>query len=210
MKFEKKLVAMCAVLALGTAACDVEDEGGADGGAGGADGGEPVGGAPVGGAPVGGMAPPTAPPEPKFDFSLEGTTLSLNIFEGADLGQFRFGLAETGSNNGWYGEDCIDGVKNDLDVCHPVAVNGTLTLTDVVTVPEVIEGSTTLIDASFATKLTYVVVLDKGTAEQRCWTWGQSTSYYTDPPLRCSVKQPMEAPAEPPMGGAPAGGAGGM
>ncbi|MFZ4739078.1 MAG: hypothetical protein ACOYM9_24195, partial [Bradymonadia bacterium] len=195
MKFEKKLVAMCAVFAMGMAACEVDDEEGTgDAGAGGAPIGGAAGGEPP---PVGGEAPPTAPPEPKFDFSLEGTTLTLNIFEGADLGAFHFGLAETGADNGWYGEDCIPGIKNDLDVCHPVAADGTLTLTDVATVPEVVAGSKTLIDASFASKLTYVVVLDKDSDEPRCWTWGQSTAYYTAPPLRCSAAEPEAAPEAP-------------
>jgi len=192
MKFEKKLVAMCAVFAMGMAACEVDDEEGTgDAGAGGAPiGGEPAGGEPP---PVGGDVPPTAPPAPELSAVWTATNVTVTLHTSAENGPYQLGLAETGNGAmGWYGEDCTED-----NACHPVPANGVLTLTDVAMIPEVMPGSTTLLAEGMSMGVTYVVIRD--TAEnQGCWTWGHNPQYYKDA-LGCNDAVPYEAPA----GGAP-------
>jgi len=203
MKFEKKLVAMCAVLALGTAACDVEDTGDTDGGAGGAPIGGAAGGATggaTGGTTGGTVVAPPADPELSATWSAAG--LEVTLHTSAENGPYTFGLAETGNGeNGWYGEDCVPGVKNGLDACHPIPENGMLMLADVATPAEVAPGMATLLGEGLSSGVTYVVI--RATEEnQGCWTWGHNPQYYKDA-LGCNDATPYVAP---PAGGAAAGG----
>jgi hypothetical protein len=195
MKFEKKLVAMCAVFAMGMAACEVdEEESDTDGGT----GGMPVGGAPVGGVepPVGGDAPPQPPADPELSAVWTATNVTVTLHTSAENGPYQLGLAETGNGaNGWKGEDCTG-----ENACHPIPANGVLTLTDVAMISEVMPGSTTLLAEGMSAGVTYVVIRD--TAEdQGCWTWGHNPQYYKDA-LGCNDAVQYEPPA-PPAGGAP-------
>ena len=129
------------------------------------------------------------PPDPTVSLAWEGDNLVLQVTTSAEHGPYLFGLAETGNGDmGWYGEDCIDGVRNDHDVCHSVPENGELILTKAPIADIETEGYT-LVGPAVAAGLTYVLVRD--TEENAgCWTWGHDTRFYGDPPLSCNEITP--------------------
>jgi len=176
----------------------------ANGGApfGGTTGGEPFGGDPFGGYPFGG-AQVVAPADPELSANWSAAGLELVLHTSAENGPYKFGLAETGNGeNGWYGEDCVPGEKNGLDACHPIPAEGMLMLRDVATIPEVAEGTDSLLGEAEKDGVTFVVI--RSTDEnQGCWTWGHNPQYYKDA-LGCNDATLYVAP--PPAGGAAAGG----
>lgn len=89
---------------------------------------------------------------------------------------YYFGMAETDSGYGWYGEDCVTGYY-----CHP--------MTDVLLLDSVhpavggpginyvADGVTTLFYAYHDAALTYYL---EGMDSGDCWTWGHDPTYYPD------------------------------
>lgn len=109
--------------------------------------------------------------------SWNSTGITVNI-ENATSSSFLFGMAETSSANGWYGEDCIEGPgpnSGDYDYCHTLPADGG-SLTTVFDPDDIVEGTSTLFNETIAAAgITYVLIADN----QDCWTWGHDTSYYT-------------------------------
>ena len=160
-----------------------------DGGAcevGGSDGGEPDGAGATGGTPV--------VESPAFEVFWEGgmatrandeDMVTLAIDDGDDAHHtYKFGFAQTGVDNGWYGEDCLPGDMNGngLDVCHDAGEDGVV-LESVSHIPAVDETHTLLFKSSHdAGQITYVVLQ---TDTDTCWTFGNEPSYYTESLLHC-------------------------
>lgn len=91
-----------------------------------------------------------------------------------------FGIAETGKGMaGWYGEDCYAG-SSGQQFCHPMPPTGGY-LPSIDGIAELDDGHT-LLTASSAIDLTYVVI-----ADDECVTKGQETAYYGNA-LDCSVR----------------------
>lgn len=95
---------------------------------------------------------------------------------------FWFGMAETNSDNGWYGEDCLNGTGQ-YNYCHYFYTPGGSL--DFVDDPDaVVEGQTTLLDGVLAfdesanDRITYFIQLDLGD-EYPCYVWGHSPGYYS-------------------------------
>jgi hypothetical protein len=149
---------------------------GGEGGAGGEGGGGAAGGG--GGTPE----PPAA------NFTAEWTdskTLVVTVTEAVEFGPYAFGLAETGNGggDGWDGEDCIPGVNDDYDICHPIAEDGKLTLTSIHpdqggSIDDLEEGVSTLMDEPRADGITYVLL--RQTEDDNCWTFGHNPQHYID------------------------------
>jgi hypothetical protein len=142
-----------------------------------------AGGMPVGGTGGGGTAEPPAPVAASE--WTDSKTLTLTISEGADLGPYGFGFAETGNGggDGWDGEDCIEGTLDDYDICHNVPADGILTLTSIHpdeggTIDMLVEDETTLMNQPRAAGLTYVLI--RATEDTNCWTWGHKPAHYID------------------------------
>ena len=185
------------------------------GGSGGAPaGGEPAGGAPAGGEQAGGSggvggeggsiaiggeggsggiggeggSGGVAPP-PSLTANVVWDDMGLTLeLSGADLAStWYLGLAETGNGErGWYGEDCLAGVSNGLDVCHPMTATGGRLL-NVGTLDAIVAGQTTLLGQPLEAGLTYVII--QGPAEMNrwrmgelvaCYTFGQETAHYVE------------------------------
>ncbi|MBM4365779.1 MAG: hypothetical protein FJ102_06155 [Deltaproteobacteria bacterium] len=90
--------------------------------------------------------------------------------------RYYFGMAETGIDEGWYGEDCLDGPgpnSGDYDICH-VMVGCELCLATVRDPADVVPSETTLLTDTIASNITYLLA-----TEADCWTWGDDTRYYT-------------------------------
>jgi hypothetical protein len=185
-------------VALLAGACSSDDDEGADGGVGGAGaggevaggtGGTGAGGETAGGAggEAGGAGGESGPPaDPVFAISWNGDNLVLDITTSAANGPYRFGIAETGADNGWMGEDCLEGAFGGVDVCHTVPVDGHLELMHMDAVDDVADGMT-LFKADMAPGLTYYV--ERNSLDfQGCWTWGEDTSIYED--VGCDVVTP--------------------
>ncbi|MBM4366965.1 MAG: hypothetical protein FJ102_12200 [Deltaproteobacteria bacterium] len=103
--------------------------------------------------------------------------LALTVVGGA-TGTYALGLAETGFEEGWYGEDCISGPgpnSGDYDLCHDAmsALGGRLET--VYSPDDVVENSTTLFRENLADHVTYVLYDGRV-----CWTLGDDVSYYIE------------------------------
>ncbi len=98
----------------------------------------------------------------------------LNICLGDPLGamDWVFGMAETGVDDGWMGEDCLNG-DGDTQVCHPIGDGVDRVLTQVCSSAEVIAGSTTFLDAGREPFLTYYL-----SDAEDCFVWGHDITYY--------------------------------
>ena len=202
----KKLLALGAFSTMGLMACDVEEDKGdagldcgdagaaectsddagvescvCPGGTGGAGGTGGVGGS------TGGAEPPA---DPTVSLAWDGDNIVLKVVTSAENGPYLFGLAETGNGDmGWYGEDCIDGVRNDHDICHEVPANGELTLVKS-PIGEIETEGKTLVGAALAPGLTYVLIRDTED-NAGCWTWGHNTTFYKDAPMSCNEITPV-------------------
>ncbi|MCK6571084.1 hypothetical protein L6V77_08260 [Myxococcota bacterium] len=153
------------------------------GGAGGEGGGGAAGGA-------GGNIPEPDAPIPTVEWTDE-KTLVLTVDPGAENGPYVFGFAETGNGggDGWDGEDCIPGVNDGHDICHPVPDDGKLTLTSIhpsqggpAAVDGIFEtlvaGETTLMYKTLAPGLTYILI--RQADDDNCWVWGHDPDHYND------------------------------
>jgi len=88
-----------------------------------------------------------------------------------------FGMAETGSGNGWFGEDCFEGYAN-FNFCHSIGINANIPEVSSCSALDVADGAT-LFDAEKDPFLTYYLEDSLG----NCFVWGHDTSYYG--PLAC-------------------------
>ena len=151
----------------------------------------PSGAGGVGGAwGVGGAGGAEPPADPTVSLAWDGDNIVLKVVTSAENGPYLFGLAETGlADDGWYGEDCIDGVRNDHDICHEVPANGELTLVKS-PIGEIETEGKTLVGAALAPGLTYVLIRDTED-NAGCWTWGHNTTFYKDAPLSCNEITPV-------------------
>lgn len=93
--------------------------------------------------------------------------LTVSITDGPS-GGYRLGMAQTGVQNGWDGEDCLLG-----NVCHTLEQTGG-TVLNVTSVAEVMDGYT-LFAAEHDSSITFFVETADGSA---CWVWGDDPSYY--------------------------------
>ena len=155
------------------------------GGAWGADGGGGGGGGGAGGEVTGGTPAPGAPTIDTIWESMAGDdSLTVAIDDAEETHTYKLGFAETGSENGWYGEDCIQGEVNGLDVCHTLGEDGGI-LDSVSDVGDV-DNTHTLINKAIADSgnLTYVVIQ---VDTDRCWALGNDPTYYTESLLNCTA-----------------------
>jgi hypothetical protein len=106
---------------------------------------------------------------------------SVNVTISDPLGQtsWMFGMAETGSPAGWYGEDCYLGYAS-FNFCHSIGIDSTITEVTDCSAMSVADGMT-LLDAEKDPFLTYY--LEDGTTGD-CFVWGEDTTYYG--PLSCT------------------------
>lgn len=118
----------------------------------------------------------------------------LRITAAADL-EYRLGLAETESPDGWYGEDCLHGsTMGDVHVCHEFVgeVGG---LTRVADGHRVRSGETTLFWPDIGRGLTvYLEARNTLRPDGRpwCWVWGPRPEYYAQ--RGCEVFSSLEPP----------------
>ncbi len=172
--------------ALGFDACTLDDAGNCAGGGGfDLDAGGGSGGAPMGGSP--------GSPAPTIEVIWEGNggpmandvdTVTVAIDDGDGTFTYRFGMAQTGADNGWNGEDCLPGVLNGKDVCHDVGPEGEV-LSSTSRVAEVDDERTLMFKATHdAGEITYVVIRAE---TDECWTFGHDPSWYVDSLLGCAA-----------------------
>ena len=176
--------------ALPTDAC-VPDDGGACGPSGGAGGSGGEGGQSTGGTPSDAPVISVIWEGPGADMPNDDDSVTVAIDDGEGTHTYHFGLAETGSANGWYGEDCLPGDMTGKDVCHDVGAEGEV-ISSVSRAAGVNDGNTLLWRASAdAERLTYVVIQ---VDTDRCWTFGDDPTYYSDSLLGCA---PYDSPVGP-------------
>jgi hypothetical protein len=119
---------------------------------------------------------------PTYNWDNDGLTVSVDNNPGTG---FDLGIAETGSPDGWYGEDCFNGTAG-YNYCHGFNSNSaSLSALGDGAAPgspdDVVAGSTTLLNKDLAfngdgsDRLTYMLTVDGGT----CITWGDDTGYYS-------------------------------
>lgn len=109
--------------------------------------------------------------------------------------EWEFGYAQTESVGGWTGEDCDGVVTQGQDICHLFAPDTTMTLTRVATIPEIVQGSTTLNNVDFPEAntpgITYIIFgYDDATPANtvECFVQGDSATYYNA--LNCDPYTP--------------------
>lgn len=112
-------------------------------------------------------------PEMEVVVNLTAGGVELVITNGGDPAGYTFGMAQTGTENGWFGEDCFEGTGS-FNLCHPASTTG-VTLTEVSAAGDVVEGSTTLFNSDDNATLTYVLTAAGSTD---CWVWGDDVAYY--------------------------------
>ncbi len=111
-----------------------------------------------------------------FSWTAEGVTLSV---ENPTADTYYLGMAETGTGEGWYGEDCIEGGGPNggvYDICHDSVDARGGELATVTAHYDVVANRTTLFNDTLAAAgvITYVLY-DGGD----CWTFGHEPSYYS-------------------------------
>ena len=75
--------------------------------------------------------------------------------------------------DGWAGEDCLFG-SGSYQFCHPIGVDHTLSQVETCAPDDIIEGVSTVLDASTEPDLSYIL-RDSGGA---CFVLGADVSYY--------------------------------
>ena len=112
--------------------------------------------------------------DPAITVDWGGSAVTIEL-ENFTTSGFDFGMAETADpDDGWFGEDCLNGTAS-YNYCHQFN-STTASLGYVDTLGGVSESQTTLFDAGFQTRITYVVTVDGGD----CFVWGHDPSYYLD------------------------------
>ncbi len=107
-----------------------------------------------------------------------GDSVTVTITDPLGETSWSFGMAETGSTNGWTGEDCYQGYLT-YNFCHSVGVADTIPETTDCSANSVADG-VTLMDAAKDPFLTYYLEDSLGT----CFTWGEDITYYG--PVNCT------------------------
>ena len=111
-----------------------------------------------------------------MSWSADGVAVALTNGHGT----YSLGMAQTGSDQGWYGEDCIEGPgpnSGDYDICHDDVKASGIELKTVTAPDEIVANRTTLFPDSLADEITYLLYSnDRGD----CWTFGNDPSYYGD------------------------------
>ena len=102
-----------------------------------------------------------------------GDSVAITITDPMGQTAWKFGMAETGSPSGWYGEDCYLGYAG-YNVCHNIGVSSTITEVTSCALADVADGMT-LMDAKKDPFLTYY--LEDGTTGD-CFVWGEDVTYY--------------------------------
>ncbi len=146
-------------------------------------GGEGGGGGTAGAGGTGELPAPTATAE-----WTDSKTLVVTVTAHADLGPYGFGFAETGNGmDGWDGEDCLEGTKDDYDICHSIPENGVLTLTSIHPeeggmLSQLVEDETTLMNKAREDGITYMILRSDAESGMMtgCWTWGHNPQHYID------------------------------
>jgi hypothetical protein len=88
-------------------------------------------------------------------------------------------MAETGSTDGWYGEDCLEGDFTGYDLCHYDVQPWGIQLDTVTSPDDVVMNRTTLLTDTTANAGTITYLLF-GNSDGSCWTWGNDPSYYAE------------------------------
>ncbi len=104
----------------------------------------------------------------------EWTSNGVTVTISGGTAPFEFGMAQTGTNAGWFGEDCLEGQGTTM-VCH-TSDSQSFTLKSVASIGAVVEGQTTLFDQADDGGITYYAADDEG----GCVTTGDDPSYYAD------------------------------
>lgn len=104
------------------------------------------------------------------DTNCNADTLEIAIDDPLGVVNWEFGMTEQGAS-GWTGEDCLAGYAG-FAFCHAITAPST-TLTEVCTPAEIVEGATTLFDASKDPFLTYYLA-----DASACFVWGADVGYY--------------------------------
>ena len=118
----------------------------------------------------------------------DSKTLVVTVTTHADLGPYGFGFAETGNGmDGWDGEDCLEGTKDDFDICHSIPEDGVLTLTSIHPeeggmLSQLVEDETTLMNKAREDGITYMILRSDAESGMMtgCWTWGHNPQHYLD------------------------------
>lgn len=100
--------------------------------------------------------------------------LLLTVVGGEVDAYYTFGMAETGADEGWMGEDCLFG-SGGYYYCHSFEGSG-LRLETVGAPDDVESGVSTLFSADNEDDLSYILIDYYGGS---CWVWGDDPSYYT-------------------------------
>ncbi len=113
-------------------------------------------------------------------WEIGGVTITI---ENGPLSAYKFGLLDTLNDDGWRGEDCLDGMASFLH-CHPLGETGG-SLSTVFDVNLVEAGLTTRHTHAEGTEgaLTYVLLDPDGNC---LGTWGHLPDYYISSALACS------------------------
>lgn len=102
-----------------------------------------------------------------------GDSVTVTVDDPFGMTVWQLGMAETGADPGWTGEDCLSGYGN-FAYCHGFS-GASLTLDQVTDclASSVVEGSSTLLDAEKDPFLTYYFadIAD-------CWVFGDDVTYY--------------------------------
>lgn len=120
-----------------------------------------------------------------FNWDNDGYNMSVANMPGSG---YDLGLAETGSPNGWYGEDCYNGTAG-YNLCHGFnGASASLTALGDGAAPgdpdDVVAGSTTLLNKDLAyngdgsDRITYMITFDAG-SDPGCIVWGEDAGYYS-------------------------------
>ncbi|MEZ4316676.1 MAG: serine/threonine-protein kinase [Myxococcota bacterium] len=120
------------------------------------------------------------PSEQRATVSWTPETLEVHVDAPADV-ELRFGLAETQSPNGWYGEDCLHGNTNPpVAQCHTF-VGPDLTLRRIPLAEQTRGGSTTLWWSEIGQGATFYLEAPNVPGPDgapTCWVWGDAPAYY--------------------------------
>ena len=112
-----------------------------------------------------------------------GNGVSVVITGGTDTTGYDFGMAQTGADDGWAGEDCLSAVPAGYDYmidggyqfCHHFPQSGG-SLETVAEIIDITEGATTLLSQATEATLTYVT-FDSADA---CVVWGDDPGYFAE------------------------------
>jgi hypothetical protein len=94
--------------------------------------------------------------------------------------QYSLGMAETGSTNGWYGEDCLEGPgpnSGDWDICHDSVPSTGISLATVTAPADIVANESTLFTDTIA-KAGNITYLLYGNTDGECGVWGNDVTYY--------------------------------